>query len=363
MPFGRPRRRALLLGACALAVALLTAGCGRLGEAAAPPGTTTFDPLTVTIPPSPIDPGTPPEPGLLRITGTPSLGLGLLRVAGAEGQFAREGIGARFVPADDEADVAAALAAGDADLAVVSTEQALTLAEDGVPIRIILLLTASKTEDVILAAEGVEGPADLAGRRIAYQPGGDGELVLRDALAEAGLTMDDVEAIPVDGVDPGMPLVRGDVDAAVVTGPQARLALAVDPDLVLVRAAGERPGLVSRVLVARDQMAEERPGQLLAIVRAWQDVYLLDRDDPERIGARVGTIQGGDAADALAALEGTSLYDVPQNAVELFPGGEYHDAVVGLVAGLAAEAGWIAPAAEPAALIDGVFAQTVATAS
>ncbi len=363
MPFGRPRRRALLLGACALAVALLAAGCGRLGEAAAPPGTTTFDPLTVTIPPSPIDPGTPPEPGLLRITGTPSLGLGLLRVAGAEGQFAREGIGARFVPADDEADVAAALAAGDADLAVVSTEQALTLAEDGVPIRIILLLTASKTEDVILAAEGVEGPADLAGRRIAYQPGGDGELVLRDALAEAGLTMDDVEAIPVDGVDPGMPLVRGDVDAAVVTGPQARLALAVDPDLALVRAAGERPGLVSRVLVARDQMAEERPGQLLAIVRAWQDVYLLDRDDPERIGARVGTIQGGDAADALAALEGTSLYDVPQNAVELFPGGEYHDAVVGLVAGLAAEAGWIAPAAEPAALIDGVFAQTVATAS
>ena len=363
MPFGRPRRRALLLGACALAVALLAAGCGRLGEAAAPPGTTTFDPLTVTIPPSPIDPGTPPEPGLLRITGTPSLGLGLLRVAGAEGQFAREGIGARFVPADDEADVAAALADGAADLAVVSTEQALILAEDGVPVRIILLLTSSKTEDVILAAEGVEEPPDLAGRRIAYQPGGDGELVLRDALAEAGLTMDDVEAIPVDGIDPGMPLVRGDVDAAVVTGPQARLAQAVAPGLVLVRAAGERPGLVSRALVAREDAIAQRPGQMLAVVRAWQDVYLLDRDDPERIGARVGTIQGTDPEDALAALEGTSLYDVPQNAVELFPGGEYHDAVVGLVAGLAAEAGWIAPAAEPAALIDGVFAQTVATAS
>ena len=363
MPSGRPRRRALLLGACALAVALLAAGCGRLGEAAAPPGTTTFDPLTVTIPPSPIDPGTPPEPGLLRITGTPSLGLGLLRVAGAEGQFAREGIGARFVPADDEADVAAALAAGDADLAVVSTEQALILAEDGVPVRIILLLTSSKTEDVILAAEGVEEPADLAGRRIAYQPGGDGELVLRDALAEAGLTMADVEAVPVDGIDPGMPLVRGDVDAAVVTGPQARLAQAVDPDLVLVRAAGERPGLVSRALVAREDAIAQRPGQMLAVVRAWQDVYLLDRDDPERIGARVGTIQGTDPDDALAALEGTSLYDVPQNAVELFPGGEYHDTVVGLVTDLAAEAGWIAPAADPADPIDGVFAQTVATAS
>jgi NitT/TauT family transport system substrate-binding protein len=175
--------------------------------------------------------------------------------------------------------------------------------------------------------------------------------------------MDDIEAVPVDGVDPGMPLVRGDVDAAVVTGPQARLAQGVEPGLVLVRAAGERPGLVSRVLVARDAVADERPGQMLAVVRAWQDVYLLDRDDPERIGARVGTIQGGDAEDALAALEGTSIYDVPQNAVELFPGGEYHDTVAGLVAGLATEAGWIAPSDDPAALIDGVFAQTVATAS
>lgn len=363
MPSGRPRRRALLLAACALAVAVLVAGCGRLGEAAAPPGTSTFDPLTVTIPPSPLDPALPPEPGLLRITGTPSLGLGLLRVAGAEGQFAREGIGARFAPAADEADVAEQLRSGEADLAVVSTEQALMLAEEGIPVRIILLLTSSKTEDVILAAEGIEAPADLAGRRVAYQPGGDGELVLRDALAEAGLTMDDIEAVPADGVDPGMPLVRGDVDAAVVTGPQARLAQGVEPGLVLVRAAGERPGLVSRVLVARDGVAEERPGQMLAVVRAWQDVYLLDRDDPERIGARVGTIQGGDAEDALAALEGTSIYDVAQNAVELFPGGEYHDTVAGLVAGLATEAGWIASSDDPVALIDGVFAQTVATAS
>lgn len=363
MPSGRPRRRALLLAVCALAVAALATGCGRLGEATAPPGTSTFDPLTVTIPPSSLDPATPPEPGLLRITGTPSLGLGLLRVAGAEGQFAREGIGARFLPADDDTDVADALRRGDADLAVVSTEQALALAEAGIPVRIILLLTSSKTEDVILAAEGIGEAADLAGRRVAYQPGGDGELVLRDALAEVGLSMDDVEGVPVDGVDPGMPLVRGDVDAAVLTGPQARLATAVAPELARVRAAGERPGLVSRVLVARADAVAERPGQMLAVVRAWQDVYRLDRDEPERIGARVGTIQGGDPEDALLALEGTSIYDVPQNAVELFPGGEYRDAVVGLVAGLAVEAGWIAPPADPAGLIDGVFAQTVATAS
>jgi hypothetical protein len=37
--------------------------------------------------------------------------------------------------------------------------------------------------------------------------------------------------------------------------------------------------------------------------------------------------------------------------------------VIGLVAALAAEAGWITPSDDPAALIDGVFAQTVATAS
>jgi NitT/TauT family transport system substrate-binding protein len=363
VPSGRPRRLALALLAVTAAVAL--AGCGRLGAAAEPAGSSTFDPLTVRIPPSPIDAATPPEPGLLRIAGAPSLAMGLVRVAGAEGQFAREGIGVRLVGADDAAAAAALVAAGETDLAVLPTEQALALGEAGADVRIILLLTSSKTEDAIVAAAdaGIEDPAALAGRRVAYRAGAGGELVLRDALAEAGLGMGDVEAIAVDGADPAAMLARGDADAAVVSGPEARRAIEGDSGLVLVRAAGERPGLVSEVLVARTDVAEARPGQLLALVRAWQDIYLIDRDEPERIGARVGTIQGADPQEALRALEGTAIYDVPQNAVELFPGGEYHDAVIGRVAELAAAAGWIAPLADPQALIDGVYAQTVATAS
>lgn len=364
MPTGRPRRLALALLAVAAATAL--AGCGRLGAAAEPAGSSTFDPLTVRIPPSPIDAATPPEPGLLRVAGAPSLAMGLVRVAGAEGQFAREGIGVRLIGADDAAAAAALVGAGEADLAVLPTAQALALAEAGADVRIILLLTSSETEDAIVAGPdaGIEDPEGLAGRRVAYAPGGDGELVLRDALAEAGLGMADVEAVPVGaGADPAAAIARGDADAAVVSGPQARSSLADGSGLVLVRAAGERPGLVSEVLVARGDIAEARPGQMLALVRAWQDIYLIDRDEPERIGARVGTIQGADPAEALRALEGTAIYDVPQNAVELFPGGEYHDAVIGLVAALAAEAGRIAPLADPQALIDGVFAQTVASAS
>ena len=363
MPLGRPRRLALALLALVAAAAL--AGCGRLGEAAEPAGSSTFDPLTVRIPQSPIDPATPPESGLLRIAGAPSLGMGLLRVAGAEGQFAREGIGVRFVDAADAAAAGDLIVAGEADLAVVTTEQALALAETVADVRIILLLTASKTEDVIVASSeaGIGDPAGLAGRRVAYAPGGGGELLLRDALARAGLGMADIVPVALEASDPAAAVAAGAADAAVVSGAQARRALADDDGLELVGAAGERPGLISEVLVVRTGVAQVRPGQMLALVRAWQDVYLIDRDEPERIGARVGTIQGTDPAEALLALEGSAIYDVPQNAVELFPGGEYHDAVIEAVAILAAEAGWIAPLADPEAMIDGVFAQTVATAS
>ena len=347
----------------AAALALVLSACGGSGQAGpVTTGASTFDPLTVRIEPSSLDAATPPEPGVLRVTGTPSLGFGLLRVAGAERLFAAQGLAAAFAEAPDEATVARRLSRGTAHAAVVSTEQALQLAERDMPIRIVLLLTSSNADDVILARDGIEDPAGLVGLRVAYLPGGDGELLLRGALAQAGLGMDAIVPVPVSGGDPAELLAAGAAEAAVLSGEQARQAQEADATLAIAFAAGLQPGLVSRVVVVREEIAAERPGQLLALVRAWEEIYLLDRADPVVIGGRAGAIQGVDPAVAVRALEGTALYDVPQNAVELLPGGEYHDAVIGLVAELSAEAGWIAGTVDPQGLIDALFAQTAATA-
>lgn len=349
-------RHAPVLVAIAL-VALVASACGRLADAQAPP--TTFDPLTVTIPPPAIDAATPPEPGVLRLTGRDGIASGLLRAAGSTGLFAREGVSVRFAPAATDAEVESALIDGSVDGAVVPTWEALDLAEQDVPIHVVLLLTSSNTDDVILARSGIDGVSGLAGQRLAFAAGGD-ELVVREALGREGVVPAAVERIETP--EPAALLARGDVDAAVVDAVDAARLQAGDDGFVVLYAAGERPGLISHALVVRDAVTASRPGQLLAIVRAWQDVYVLDRDDPPAMAARMAPMLGAPAEEVLTTLEATALYDVPANAVELFPGGEYHDTTVAAVAAHAREAGWNRGAVTAAELIDPVFAQAVATA-
>ena len=54
-------------------------------------------------------------------------------------------------------------------------------------LRIVLLLTSLTSSEQIVAGAGVDDVAALEGRRVAYQPGTDGELLLRATLAAADL--------------------------------------------------------------------------------------------------------------------------------------------------------------------------------
>ncbi len=342
-----------------LCAAVLVAACGSAGDAQ-PLQPTTFDPLTVSIAPSPLDADTPPEAGVLRLAGVPSVAMGLVRAAGAYGVYGQEGVALRIDDGLSSPQIDEALRSGALDGAVVTTDQALALREAGVPIRVVLLLTSSTTDDVVVAREDVEEIAGLAGRRVAYSPAGDAELVLRSALARDGVVPAAVTRV-VD-LAPAAALAAGRVDGAVLTGNEAAAAIAADPGLRVLYAAGERPGLVSNVLVVRDAIAEERPGQLLGLVRAWQDVYRIDREDPEAVAATIAELFGTSQEDVLTALEGTAIYDVPANGVELLPGGQYHDTTVADVARFAREAGKLRGTTTADQLIDPVFAQTVASA-
>ena len=70
------------------------------------------------------------------------------------------------------------------------------------------------------------------------------------------------------------------------------------------------------------------------------------------MAARMAPMLGMPAEDVLTMLEATAIYDVPANAVELFPGGEYHDTTLAAVAAHAREAGWNRGSVTAAELIE-----------
>lgn len=341
----------------AVLAAVALAACGGTSE-----GKTEFtvDPLTQTVPPSTIPADTPVEPGIFRLTGRPTLTFDLVRAAAGLGFLGREGLSARITDAASDAAAGAALRDGSADGAIMATDAALRIAADGQRVRIVLLLTSLTSAEQIVAGAGIADPAALAGARVAYEPGGDAELLLRATLAAADLPITRVGLVPT--ADPGAALLAGDVDAAAVGAARAAELEAADPDLQPIAAAGDQPGLLSRVLVVPERVARERPGQVLAFVRSWQDLYLRERDDPEAAAADIAARSGQPVEQVALGLAGLSLYDVPANAVELLPGGEFHDRTLRALSAATTAAGRLDRPVDESSLIDGAFAQAVATA-
>lgn len=347
------------MAACA-GVAALGAACGSSDTAAT--NAASIDPLTATVPASTIPADTPVEPGIFRLTGQASLELDLVRTSAALGFVGREGLSMRVRSAASEDDVLAALRSGAADAAVVSSDQALILAAKGARIRIVLLLTSVTSGEAILARSEVGDVAGLPGRRVTFAAGTDAELLLRGTLTANDVPVTDVDLVRSEGRDPGDMLVAGAVDAAVMTGDEAAATQAADGDVVPIATAGDEPGLLSRVLVVREETAAARPGQVLAFIRAWGDLYPFERDRTEVVATGIAAMQDVTVEEATAELGGIALYDIPANAVDLLPGGAYYDQTLTQIDAAATAAGWLPAPVDARSLIDGAFAQTVASA-
>ncbi|MEI6689277.1 MAG: ABC transporter substrate-binding protein [Thermoleophilia bacterium] len=343
-----------------IGVAALVAACGSSDGGST--DAASIDPLTATVPASTIPADTPAEPGIFRLTGQPSLAFDLVRSGAALGFVGREGLSMRIGPPASGDAILAALRSGAADAAVVSSDEALALASRDAKLRIVLLLTSVTSGEVILARPDVGDVTGLVGKRVAYAAGTDGELLLRGILAANDVPVTQLQLVRSGGTAPGVLLLDGSADAAVDTEVQAVEVQAADPTIVPIATAGDEPGLLSQVLVVREETARSRPGQVLAFIRAWQDLYSFERDNPDAVAT--GIAARGDIAveDVNADLAGNALYDVPANAVDLLPGGEYYDQTLREIDAAATAAGWLAAPVDPLALIDGAFAQAVASA-
>ena len=69
---------------------------------------------------------------------------------------------------------------------------------------------------------------------------------------------------------------------AVTYEPYLTVAMAQNKDVKLLFTAGEDPGLISDVLVVRDDVIKSRPGQVLALIKSWDAALkAYNADTPE----------------------------------------------------------------------------------
>ena len=349
----------MLVVATCVTVAAVVAACGSTGGAAT--DADSINPLTATVPASTLPAETPVEPGIFRVTGEQSLAYDLVRLGASLGFVGAEGLSMRMASAASEDEVLEALRTGEADAAVVSSEQALAFASQGLELRIVLLLTTVTSGELILADPAITDVPELVGRRVAFAADTRGELLLRGTLAAQDVPVTEVALVDTGGLNPALSLVTGAADAATVDAVQGAAASTVAPEPVALVTAGDQPGLLSHVLIVRAATAATQPGQLLAFTRAWQVLYLYERDAVEEIAGGISRRRAVDIEVVLAELAGSEVYDVPANGVELFLGGQYYDYTLRRIRAAATAAGWLDGPVDERALIDGVFAQTIAS--
>ena len=222
----------------------------------------------------------------------PWLGYGPLWIAEQQGFFEKNGVDVELINFTWDQDVAAALASGNIQVISAATNTVILNINNGVPLKGFMVMDGSTTADAVLAGNNIASIAELKGKKVAYELGSTSDLLINYALNSNGLTIADVEAVPLAAADAGLALIAGRVDVAVTYEPYISAALAQGPDFKVLYTAGEKPGLISDVLAADASFIADNQDDLVGIIKAWNEAVTFLRDNPEAGGKIIADAVG-----------------------------------------------------------------------
>jgi NitT/TauT family transport system substrate-binding protein len=297
---------------------------------------------------------TTPESGDIKMGLEPWLGYGQWQVAAKKAMFKANGLDSvELVNFTQDADLNAALASGKLDCACVATHTSMAMAAAGLPIKIVLLLDVSMTADAMLSDGSVSSIPELKGKQVAYEEGTTSDLLLNYALAANGMTIADIQKVPMPAADAGSALIAGKVPVAVTYEPYLTTARKQNAKVKMIYSASVEPGLISDVLVVNETFLKNKPGQILALVKSWGAAYTdyvaNTKDDRAIIAQAVG-----DTPDNLAtAFDGVKYYSLAENKTAI--GGDFPSKVMPAVKDAATKAGILTKDIDVTSLLDARF--------
>src|SRR5690349_8787168 len=181
-----------------------------------------------------------PEAGAIRMAIEPWLGYGQWHIAAKKGLFKANGLDeVEIVNFTTDADLNAALASGQVQCGNIATHTAMAFAAAGLPIKIVALLDVSMTADAIISNGAVTSVPDLKGKQVAFEEGTTSDILLNYALTKNGMSIADIEKVPMPAADAGTALIAGKVPVAVTYEPYISLAKAQSDKVKLIFTAGE----------------------------------------------------------------------------------------------------------------------------
>lgn len=142
--------------------------------------------------------------------------------------------------------------------------------------------TLSKLTDGLFGGEGITSMEDLRGQSVAISTfGGESHAVVVSALAEAGMTPQDVEIVQIGGQSDRIAAVIGGSVAAAPIDVARRGEMEAEGMTLLVNLADTDQQLPRGGLNVTREFAEANPNTVLILVAATMEAIQLMQEDPE----------------------------------------------------------------------------------
>jgi len=257
------------------------------------------------------------EETTVRIGTQPWIGYGPWWIAQEKGLFEKYGLKAELVDFVEDKEVNAAFASGDMQAANIATHTAIKLYTTGLDLKVVLLEDVSTSADAIMADSSISSVADLKGKQVAYEEGTTSDLLLNYALSQNGMTLADITPVPMPASDAGTSLLTGNVPAAVTYEPYISEVTKENSDIKVIYKAGERPGLISDVLVVNSKWAEKNPETVTKLLQVWEDALAYYNSNPEEAQAIIAKAVGSAPEDLVTAFDGVKFYSASENKTAL----------------------------------------------
>jgi NitT/TauT family transport system substrate-binding protein len=183
---------------------------------------------------------------------------------------------------------------------------------------IVLVNDNSTGNDKVIVKPGINSLADLKGKKVAAEEGTVDHFLLILGLKKAGLSIQDVQFVPLETGKAASAFVAGQVDAVAVFAPFTTQALKLSGSKELF-SSKDFPGAISDHLVVTRKFLDEKPEQVQAMIDSWFATLKFMQANKEESYAIMAKRAGVTVDEYKQYADGTRVFTIEENLTAFQP--------------------------------------------
>jgi NitT/TauT family transport system substrate-binding protein len=208
-------------------------------------------------------------------------------------------------------EVSQALRNGDLEVAALTLDETLLLAQTTPDIRAILIMDFSNGADVLMAKPEIKTLQDLKGRKIGVESNALGDYVLTRALDKAALSLKDIQVVHVGAAEHEQAYKKNLVDAVVTFEPARSNLLKAGARIAFD--SSQIPREIVDVLVVRQQLLTQREADLKALLKGWFRALDYNQNNPKEAANKMAVREQVTAEQFIESLKLLTIPDRQTN--------------------------------------------------